>query len=180
MARFEESIPLILLHEGGLSDNKNDPGGITKYGISLRSLELFEEDINGDGSVNSEDIRALTLEKACLIYKQYFWNPASLDFCNSQRVATRLFDIIVNAGEGRALSIAKQACRSCTFMEPSEKSFKNLMPTINHIHEESLLPALRSEQAAHYRGLVAKNPDTFGVFLKGWLNRAYSDEDMIG
>ena len=56
--RFEEAIKVILKHEGGYSNDKDDPGGATDYGISLRFLQDHDIDLNGDGKVNEMDIKS--------------------------------------------------------------------------------------------------------------------------
>ena len=38
--KFLKCIPIILRNEGGFVNNKRDPGGATKFGISLRFLNL--------------------------------------------------------------------------------------------------------------------------------------------
>jgi len=42
---FERAVTHVLLHEGGYSNDPNDPGGETQYGISKRAYP--NEDIKG-------------------------------------------------------------------------------------------------------------------------------------
>lgn len=48
MRPFEDFVKVILKHEGGYVDHPNDPGGATKYGISLRFLQKNGIDLNLD------------------------------------------------------------------------------------------------------------------------------------
>lgn len=175
MARFDDAIGLILKHEGGYVSHPNDPGGATNYGISLRFLTETGIDVNVDGVVDEDDIKGMSVDDAKAIYKRYFWDDCGLDECDSQLVANRLFNMVVNMGAKNALSVANNALRSCRLTEAYEKSFYKLIKSFNELHEMESIPALRSEQAAYYRVLAAKNAK-FNVFLKGWLNRAYSYE----
>jgi lysozyme family protein len=178
MAKFDDAIELILKHEGGYVNHPNDPGGATNYGISLRFLTETGIDVNGDGLIDEDDIRGMSVDDAKSIYRRYFWDDCGLDECNSQLVANRLFNMVVNMGYKKSLDVLNNALRSCLLVDQSHKSFADAINSANEIEEAILLPALRSEQAAHYRVLAAKN-DKFNVFLKGWLNRAYSYEMVM-
>ena len=63
MSLFELAIPVVLKHEGIMSDDGEDPGGITHYGISLRFLKTLAEldkdsfslgDVNHDGIIDGQ------------------------------------------------------------------------------------------------------------------------------
>ena len=72
--RFQYCMDVIMEHEGYLSDNKRDPGGITKWGISLRFLKAMGCDMDGDGKVDAHDILVLTQHDAEEIYRRYWWD----------------------------------------------------------------------------------------------------------
>jgi lysozyme family protein len=92
---FDEAFDLLIGHEGGLSDNPADKGGLTKYGVSQRSYP-------------NEDIRSLTLDRAKAIYLRDFWAPAG---CESVPDAIRfdLFDTAVNSGIKTAVKCLQTA-----------------------------------------------------------------------
>jgi len=50
--------------EGGYVSNPGDPGGPTKYGVSLRLLRSFGIDIDRDGDIDQNDVRDLTPAQA--------------------------------------------------------------------------------------------------------------------
>ena len=61
------ALKTILCHEvgntgDGLVDDPDDPGGITKYGVSFRFLKDHGIDVDGDGDIDAEDIRGLNPE----------------------------------------------------------------------------------------------------------------------
>jgi lysozyme family protein len=84
MANPDIAIALVLKHEGGLSEDPADPGGLTNFGISQRAYPHL-------------DIKALTKEEAAAIYRQDYWTPkmAALD---DQRLANCVLDCAVNQG----------------------------------------------------------------------------------
>lgn len=89
MANFDIAFKLVLQHEGGLTDDPVDPGGITKFGITLPDLPK--------GST-ADDIRNLTIIRAEEIYKAKYWNPLRCDEILSQPIADIFFDIGVAKG----------------------------------------------------------------------------------
>ena len=91
MQTFPDCIAHVLAAEGGLVNNPQDPGGVTKFGISQRSYPAL-------------DIRALSLDDAKTIYQRDYWDkiqgealPAGLDLL--------LLDHAVNAGPARAVRL---------------------------------------------------------------------------
>jgi len=154
MSDFKLAIPVILQHEGGLVDNPDDPGGLTKYGISQRSYP-------------GVDIRNLTVEQASLIYERDWWNPHYYGQINDQHVATKVFDMAVNMGTKRAHSIAQ---RSVNLVQDGIIGPKTIA-AINAADPETLLNSMRALQAGYYNNIVIVNP-ALRQFLAGWLARA--------
>lgn len=92
---FDEAFEKLLGHEGGYVDNRADPGGETKFGISKRAYP-------------AEDIRNLTLDRAKLLYFRDYWGPAG---CDALPPAMRLqvFDMAVNSGVRAAIKALQKA-----------------------------------------------------------------------
>ncbi|MDQ3233665.1 MAG: hypothetical protein M3Q07_17750, partial [Pseudobdellovibrionaceae bacterium] len=90
---FQEAVRLILELEGGgrLVSHPDDPGGLTKYGISLRS----HPELGADG------IRNLTEEDAIRIYLDSYWTPLGINRFPSL-LSLPLFDAAVNHGLRKA------------------------------------------------------------------------------
>lgn len=196
MSTFEEAIETVLEHEGGLSDNPNDPGGVTNYGISLRwALKAQGEsrelklllDMDGDGDVDRDDIRYMTEENAKDLYRHQWWDKFGYGELLFQNVATKVFDTAVNVGARQAHKFLQRAGQAAGVALVDDGVLgPNTLRAINDSVPEiraGILPALRSEQAGFYRALIMRNnallgrgidvPD-FSVFQKGWLRRAYA------
>ena len=61
MADSKKLVPFILSWETDkYTNNKNDRGGATKYGITLATWRRVGYDKNGDGVLNEEDVKLLT------------------------------------------------------------------------------------------------------------------------
>jgi len=183
MADFKQAIPTIFLHEGRYVDSKSDPGGATNFGISLRFLMSIGDldkdgwpdgDINHDGIINAEDIKMLTKDRAANMYRMYFWDKNRYDLIHDQKVATKVFDLAVNMGSYAAHKIAQRAVRSAVGIQLLEDGAfgKKTLMAIEMAKPEIMMVALKSEAAGYYRSIKYKGATDY---IKGWLNRAYSD-----
>lgn len=166
MADFSEAIETVLHNEGGFVDDPDDDGGATNWGISLR----FYKKINPSATV--EDIKNLTPQRAMEIYKQYFWDPNHYGDIKDIDIATKVFDAAVNSGPVPANICLQRAIKAQSpaqiLLEDGVLGPKSIA-AINSYDKSTLLPALKSELAGHYRQIADKK------YLNGWLHRAYSD-----
>ncbi len=67
---FERALPLVLKHEGGWSDDPNDPGGATKLGVTIGTLSLWL----GRPATKTE-VKALTVATVAPIYRRNWSAP---------------------------------------------------------------------------------------------------------
>jgi lysozyme family protein len=93
---FQAAVRLILELEGGarIVSHPKDPGGLTKYGISLKAHP----------ELGPEGIRKLTKEAAIGIYRKGYWEPLGLDRF-PPGLALPLFDAAVNLGVSSAARV---------------------------------------------------------------------------
>lgn len=175
---FFQALQETLKKEGRKSNHKDDRGGSTDYGISLRFLKglpNIDGDINGDGHVNEFDIAALNASIVSQLYRKHFWDYYRLGEINHDLVAIKAFDLLVNMRSVSAVKIIQRALRACNkpVLEDGVLGSKTIA-AINDIRDQlNLLAAMRSESYGHYRLIIAADP-TQAVFHDGWKNRAYS------
>lgn len=179
---FGLAIVDVLNHEGFFSNDSDDPGGATKYGISLRFLiglkdsdgdGFFDGDLNMDGVVDIEDIRNMSKQEAVDLYYNCFWKPGGFNDLPSH-ISPKLFDLAVNMGTKQANKILQRALRSCGFPLVDDGIIgSKTLRSIHHADDKSLMAATRSEAASFYRYLVASKK-AHSKYLNGWLNRAYA------
>ena len=187
MANFDIAMPKAFALEGGYVDDPNDPGGATKFGVSLRWLVTLkgfdklrgghaEGDINGDGVIDIEDVRALDKQSAAQIYKDEWWDKYRYGDITDQNIATKVFCTALNMGAGPANRMLQQCL--IAHGRPIEAdgqlgpaTMQALRYVIAKDGPNTILVAYRALQAAYYRNLVSHNPK-LGKFLNGWLARA--------
>jgi len=92
---FSEALELVLSFEGGYSNNENDPGGETNFGISKKAYPHL-------------DIKNLTLEQAKEIYKQDYWFKIKGDNLPSG-LSMIMLDTAVNHGVHKAIVLLQKS-----------------------------------------------------------------------
>lgn len=147
MNDFYKAVEFVLKHEGGYSNDSNDPGGETKFGISKRAYPNL-------------DIKNLTRDKAIEIYKRDYWDklPDTLPAA----IHCVLFDCAVNAGAGRAIRLLQSAIK----VNPDSQWGRLSQSALNKFDENEVLLRFATERIMFYSAL-----STFSRFGKGWINR---------
>ena len=104
---FENALALVLGHEGGLSDDKHDPGGRTYQGILQTEYDVYRRS-KGE---RTRDVAKMEPAERDEIYKKSYWDmvraddlPAGLDYV--------LFDGAVNSGVSRSIQWLQRALGS--------------------------------------------------------------------
>jgi len=172
----DAAIAWAMAHEGGYVDDPVDPGGATNWGISLRFLRGLGPDvgdIDGDGDVDADDIRALTRAQAADLYRGQFWQRLGL-FELPGVTATKILDLSINMGPRPATLCLQRALRAAG-RPVSEDGI--LGPVTAAAAWSSigmvLLAATCSEAAGYYRGLIQADAAR-ERYRRGWLARAYA------
>ena len=177
--RFNFAVNFVLQHEGGLTDNKKDAGGITNFGISLRFLKSAGININCDEHIDENDVLALDKEKAKDIYRIFWWDKYRYESINDIRIAAKIFDMSVNMGATQSHKITQ---KSINRYIPNPISVDGVMggttiASINQLCNSgaslALLSEIRRNCAYFYTSLIDDN-QSLSVFNKGWLRRAAS------
>lgn len=99
----------IVRREGGFVNDPDDPGGATKYGVTIGTMRRLDMDLTGDGSVTTADVRALTVPDATAIYMKHYFERPRIDELPKPLQAS-VYDMQVNAG-GNAVKILQRLLR---------------------------------------------------------------------
>ena len=79
MQAVEKIAQDILVTEGGFSDDPDDPGGVTRFGVTLKTLIALRRDFTADGQIDRRDLMKMTRAQAVQIYiDEYFIDRKSI------------------------------------------------------------------------------------------------------
>lgn len=148
---FDRAVDLILTHEGVLSDDASDDGGLTKYGISQRAYPHL-------------DIRALTRDQAIALYRRDYWDACR---CGEMPWWAALlgFDAAVNQGGDAARRMLQASVGTVVdgAIGPA---------TLAAIHRAE--PRLALAQFLSHRALRYARHADWDRFGRGWMVRLFS------
>lgn len=97
MDKIRQIASEIVAREGGYVNDPDDPGGATKYGVTIGTMRRLRRDLDGDGQVTARDVQALTRDEAEEIFiEHYFRRPRIAEL--PEPVQASVFDMQVNAG----------------------------------------------------------------------------------
>lgn len=153
LVKFDEIIEVVLHHEGGYVNDKDDPGGETNFGIAKRS----HPDV---------DIKNLTKDGAKEIYKEHYWDRNKVESL-SEELRHIYFDMCVNQGKGRAVKILQ---RSANAKGADLKVDGGLGPKTIGALKGVELQRVRAYRIKYYADLVTRKPD-LEKFYYGWFRR---------
>lgn len=178
MSALELGFERILKWEGYASNDPDDPGGLTFYGIASH---VYPQDVQAMAAMPKEQ----RLAHAKGIYRRDYYDKIQgdqLERLAGEELAVEVFDFAVNAGVGRAV-ITLQKLLNCmgafglrwpVLTQDGQVGIETLTALEKAVAGKwgRLLPMLyRSQRAAFYLELGSGNPKN--KFLKGWLNRTY-------
>lgn len=157
------AIKRVIAAEGGamITNFSNDPGGLTKYGISQKAYP-------------SLDIRNLTEAQAIAIYKRDYWDKIQGDSL-PYNIAYAIFNYAVNRGNSVAVKYAQKVVGL-----PEDGSMgPKTIAAIKAKGEVAFLSQFLALAKKGYADLVAARP-SLGDFLKGWNNRIDHISEYVG
>lgn len=152
---FKIAMGHVFKWEGGLVDDPRDPGGLTKYGISMKAYP----------HLGREGIMALTKEDAAALYKKDYWSAIpEWMYDTHPGTCVVMFDCAVNQGCGFAKRALQRACSAAADGVIGADTKRRVLA----MSDAALIDALCVERALHYAGL-----GTFKHFGRGWMRRLF-------
>ena len=170
MERFERIFDYLLRVEGGYSDDENDKGGKTKYGIT-------EEEARDFGYKG--DMQDLTKDFAKNIYLKKYYLGNKLDKVVDDKVALSICDWAVNSGRNGTKN-AQIAINQLTNANLDVDGIigNKTLDALNSVDPEKFLEVYHNLQRIYYKGKVEADRTQEG-FLTGWLNRVQRKEEYL-
>lgn len=169
MADFEKVWPWVVKWEGGYANYALDHGGATKYGVTLQTFKTFGRDINGDGVINADDVKLMTIDDAKKIAKKRFWDFFNADNIHNQSIAQIIFDF----GWASGIVTAAKQIQKVLGLTPDGQFGPATINAINKANPDTLFAKIKAQRIAFVDAIVANHPDQ-NVWIKGWKNRINS------
>lgn len=165
---FDTALRLVLIDEGGNSDDKRDHGGRTSRGITQREYDHWCS-LKGKPT---GDVWDATDADITTIYREQYWNP----YCDSlpTGIDYLFFDISVNAGRTQAVRQFQKAL-GVSVDGMIGVITKNAIQQQANEDTEGLIKRISDARRAFYRALKQ-----YPIYGKGWLNRVdHSEKSAI-
>lgn len=99
MPTVEQIASQIVAREGGYVNDPDDPGGATKYGVTIATMTRLGIDLTFDGRVDTSDLKELTRGQAVEIFVRHYFREPRIDALPVV-LQPSVFDMYVNAGAG--------------------------------------------------------------------------------
>ncbi|WP_375173294.1 holin-associated N-acetylmuramidase [Pseudooceanicola sp.] len=97
MQTVRQMAEAIVAREGGYVNDPDDPGGATNFGVTIGTMRQLGLDLDRDGEITPDDLRALDRDAAVEIFlDRYFHAPGIADL--PAILWETVFDMQVNAG----------------------------------------------------------------------------------
>jgi lysozyme family protein len=157
----EDIIGGIIKREGGFVDNPADPGGATKYGITLRTLENWR-----GYKINAADVEALTEAEAWKIYRRRYLEDTHIEKIPNAELRAVVLDAAVNHGPGTAVAMLQRALGVTDdgILGP------NTLAAIPYLEPRRVAIRQLAQRARFYGKIIAADHSQ-AVFAGGWANR---------
>ncbi len=153
---FDQSLEMLLHHEGGYVWHPEDPGGETNLGVTRAVYEQWVGRQVMDG-----EMKRLTVSDVAPIYKKNYWDrirgddlPSGLDFA--------AFDWAVNSGTGRPAKVIQKYISA----KQDGAIGPRTLALVSENDPSDMIHYLYEQRQKFYERLK-----TFKTFGKGWTRR---------
>lgn len=157
----DQIIDGVINREGGYVHHPADRGGPTKFGITLKTLEDWRGDL-----VTAEDVKALTLDEARDIYRQWYIHRPGFNRIKDGLLRALAVDLAVNHGQKKAtqmLQLAAGVTPDSVFGPVTEKA-------LNDMDARKAFLNACAERGILYGAIITKDPAQ-SAFALGWARR---------
>lgn len=160
IGNFPACLKETLVHEGGWSDHKSDPGGATMKGVTIGRYRQYYP------SADKTSLRNISEADLQRIYREDYWNKVAGDALPFG-VDLVTFDYGVNSGPSRGV----RALQGAVGVKQDGKPGYETMNAAQSANGKATVQKICAQRRGFVQGLK-----TFAVFGKGWSRRIASVE----
>lgn len=161
---FNSAFKALMIQEGGstFTDDIQDPGGATKFGITLKTLRLYKNQL--DLPIN--ELFNMTEDQAKEICYNLYYKPLDLDCSRSLVLSTVLLDQAFNRGVGR---VAQEIEQRLSPALSTRSEYIAYCSQHDEMRRKFCFDFILNAQQSYF-SMVKQNPNLV-KFLHGWINR---------
>jgi lysozyme family protein len=166
---FLRCLRFVLKWEGGLSNDPDDPGGLTNRGVTQARYDQYRK----EKGLPKRSVANMTEQEMQEIYWKYYWIPVRGDEF-AYPLALAVFDAGVNMGPVTAVKLLQRAINdllpSNKWIDVDGELGQQTLSAAKSLPARILALKLCDRREERYRAIVRAKPK-LGKFLRGWLNR---------
>jgi lysozyme family protein len=170
VGKLETCFNFTMSWEGGAryTNDPRDPGGPTKYGVSLKHSAALIGDKDADGDIDADDVQLLTLEDAQRIFRLHYFAPMRGDDLPLP-IALMAVDYAYNSGQHAAVIGMQHVLGTA----PDGKIGPKTIAEARFTPIESFVNAYAAARLTYLQGLA-----TWATFGRGWTRRVMACRDL--
>jgi hypothetical protein len=158
---FDKCLAVVFAEEGGYTNDPQDSGGPTNFGITLADLREWR-----GHDVTAEDVRTMNRTEAQEIYRSKYWNPMQCDDLPNG-IDLEVFDFGVNAGNRTSIKILQSVLGVTTDGSVGPIT----LSAAKAADARTVIQNFSEQRLNYYRALAG-----WAHFGAGWTNRTNSVE----
>lgn len=165
MADAKKYAAFLFPWEGRFVNDPLDHGGATNMGVTIATWRQCGYDKDGDGDIDVDDMKLLSLSDATMVMKKYYWDRWKADQINSQSVAMTLVEWVWGSGKwGIIIPQRILGLKEDGIVGPVTLSAVNAQPA------QELFQKLQTAKIDFVEDIVRRDPSQ-ARFIKGWKRR---------
>lgn len=153
---YDEAMVKVYEDEGGYSNDAGDPGGPTKYGITIHDARSYWK-----SNATAADVRAMPKSVAADIYRKHYAAPVHYDDL-PPGLDYAVFDYGINSGVSRGIKVLQRKLNLTADGVMGPATIK----AAQEADTPKLISAIYAERLKFLQGL-----GTWSTFGKGWGRR---------
>lgn len=154
---YDEAMRRVLADEGGYCNDAADPGGPTKYGITIFDVRKYLKP-----GATAADVKAISVADAMTIYRKHYANPSHYDDLPAG-LDYAVLDYGINSGVGRSGKVLR---RLVGLPADTSTITDEVLRAVAKRDPKALCDAMWDERLRFLQSLK-----TWPVFGKGWGRR---------
>ena len=165
MANVNLLAPRIFKWEGGFVNDPTDRGGATNMGVTIATWRQVGYDKDGDGDIDTDDIRLLTRADATIVLKKFYWDRWKADLIQNQSVADILVDWVWASGKWGIVLPQR-------ILKVGDDGFvgTRTIDALNAANQLAFHQSVVDARRKFISDLILRDP-TQEKYRRGWLNR---------